>query len=180
MTQTENHDATTIASFPPDDASKAASQAVPGTRMTPGMVGALDGPRRAGPEQAGALSLLHTTFASSAGAQRGYQNFARMKEGFRHREGFLKWLTFNDGPEGYALGLWRSPEDVEAFVRGSAHQDMVREQRSRPFEYSQFAGVWAAHALGRRTLYCERCGTATAAPATACSACANPLDDPYA
>ena len=71
-----------------------------------------------------------------------------MKEDFRSRPGFLRWLTFNDGPHGYALGLWRTTEDVEAFVAGSAHRAMVREQRERPFEYSQFAGVWAAHSVG--------------------------------
>ncbi len=168
-----------IGSFPPDDASKAAAMSVPGTRITPGVVSALDGPVPAGPEAAGALTLLHTTFADSDGAQRGYRNFATMKEDFRTRPGFLRWLTFNDGPHGYALGLWRTTDDVEAFVAGSAHRAAAREQRERPFEYSQFAGVWAAHSVGRRVLYCERCRAATAVPADVCSSCSNPLDDPF-
>src|SRR5450631_1658004 len=75
MTQTEDTAAGRIGSFPPDEASKAASRAVPGTRVTPGVVSALDGPVVAGPEQAGALSLLHTTFACSESAQRAYRNF---------------------------------------------------------------------------------------------------------
>jgi heme-degrading monooxygenase HmoA len=178
MTESVNHPAT-IAGFPPDDLSKAAAQAVPGTRITPGVVSALDGPVLAGPEQAGALSLLHTTFVSSEAAQRGYRNFTTMKDDFRRRPGFLRWLTFNDGPHGYALGLWRTTADVEQFVAGAAHQAMVREQRERPFEYSQFAGVWAAHRVGQRSLYCDRCQAATTAPATACSACGNSLDDPF-
>ncbi|MDP9164988.1 MAG: hypothetical protein M3O32_02815 [Actinomycetota bacterium] len=171
---------TSINSFPPDETSKAASQAVPGTRITAGVISALDGPRLAGPEAAGALTLLHTTFTSDEGAQRGYRNFATIKEDLRTRPGFLRWLTFNDGPHGYALGLWRNPDDVRAFIAGAAHQSMVREQRERPFEYSQFAGIWAAHTLGRRTLYCEQCGIATAAPASSCSGCAAPLHDPFA
>jgi hypothetical protein len=179
MTQQTTDGAAAIGSFPPDDESKAASHAVPGTRITPGVVSALDGPSGAGPESAGALTLLHTTFADSASAQRGYRNFAAMKEDFRARPGFVRWLTFNDGPHGYTLGLWRTPEDVAQFVAGAAHQGMVREQREQPFEYSQFAGVWAAHSVGRRMLYCERCRTATAAPAHACSGCANPLTDPF-
>lgn len=170
---------TKIDSFPPDATSKAASQAVPGTRITPGVVSALDGPTLAGPEAAGALTLLHTTFISDDGAQRAYRNFATMKEDFRTRPGFLRWLTFNDGPHGYALGLWRNPDDVAAFIAGAAHQGMVREQRERPFEYSQFAGIWAAHTVGHRNLYCERCGSATAAPTTSCSGCAAPLHDPF-
>jgi heme-degrading monooxygenase HmoA len=171
---------TQIDSFPPDEASRMASQAVPGTRITPGAVSALDGPTAAGPEAAGALTLLHTTFASDAGAQRGYRNFATMKEDFRTRPGFIRWLTFNDGPHGYALGLWRTTEDVTAFITGSAHQAMVREQRERPFEHSQFAGVWAAQTIGRRTLYCTQCGTGTVAPTTICSRCSAPLPDPFA
>jgi hypothetical protein len=179
MTQLEHRPPGKIASFPPDEGSRAASHAVPGTRVTQGVVSALDGPVVAGPEQAGALSLLHTTFASSENAQRAYRNFAAMKEDFRLRPGFLRWLTFNDGPHGYALGLWRTPQNVEAFVTGAAHQRMVREQRERPFEYSQFAGVWAAHTIGRRTLYCEKCHDATPAPAAACTRCGNPLDDSF-
>lgn len=169
----------TISSFPPDDASKAASMAVPGSRMTPGVVSALDGPVTGGPEQAGAITLLHTTFSSDEGAQRGYRNFARMKEGFRTDPGFLRWLTFNDGWHGYALGLWRTPEAVAAFVANTAHQDMVKEQRELPFEHSQFAGIWTAQALGRRMIYCPGCGAATAAPTSECSTCRGSLQDPF-
>lgn len=168
-----------IGMFPPDAESLAAAQGVAGTRITQGVVTALDGPGSAGPEAAGALTLLHTTFADSAGAQRGYRNFAAIKADFRDRPGFQRWLTFGDGPHGYALGMWRSVPDVEEFIAGTAHRSMVREQRERPFEYSQFAGVWAAHAIGRRTLYCERCQTGTTAPEGACSNCGNALDDPF-
>ncbi len=169
----------TIGVFPPNEETKAAQTAVPGTRITPGVVSALDGPHPAGPEDAGALTLLHTTFVEDSGAQRGYRNFADIKNHFCHREGFLRWLTFNDGPHGYALGLWRSVQDVLEFAGGDAHRAMVREQRERPFEYSQFAGVWVAHTVGRRTLYCEKCRQPTAAPATACATCGNPLHDPF-
>ena len=148
---------TQIDSFPPDEASKAAAHAVPGTRITPGVVGALDGPTLAGPEAAGALTLLHTTFVDDAGAQRAYRNFATMKEDFRTRAGFLRWLTFNDGPHGYALGLWRSPEDVTAFTAGAAHQSMVREQHDRP------SSTASSPASGPRTPSAGGCSTANCA-----------------
>ena len=168
-----------IGVFAPDEESRRLLQGVPGTRLTPGVVSALDGPTCAGPETAGALTLLHTTFADDAGAQQGYRNFTAIKEDFRDNEGFLRWLTFSDGPHGYALGLWRSVDDVLGFVRGDAHRAMATKQREHPFEYSQFAGVWTAHTIGRRTIYCERCGRATPAPAGACSSCAHPLHDPF-
>ena len=179
MTHTADSRATAIGVFAPDEESKHALAGVAGTRLSPGVVSALDGPSCAGPERAGALSLLHTTFADNAGAQRGYRNFAAIKADFRYLPGFLRWLTFNDGPHGYALGLWRDVADVQEFVRSDAHRTMAREQRVRPFEYSQFAGVWAAHTVGRRILYCERCQHPTAAPTTACAHCGNPLHDPF-
>jgi hypothetical protein len=92
----------------------------------------------------------------------------------------VRWLTFADGPHTYALGLWRSTDDVTAFVAGAAHTAMVREQHHNPFEYTQFAGVWTAHTLGRRNLYCPGCRVATPAPADRCRACGNPLPDPFA
>lgn len=179
MSRKANQDEATIKVFPPDEESNKALQGVEGTRVTPGVVSALDGSTCAGPEMAGALTLLHTTFADDTGAQRGYRNFAAIKADFRYMPGFLRWLTFNDGPHGYALGLWRAVDDVAAFVNGDAHRAMVREQRDRPFEYSQFAGVWAAHTLGRRILYCDRCRQATAAPTLACGSCGRPLHDPF-
>jgi hypothetical protein len=149
MTQLDDR-APVIAAYPPDEESRAAAHSVPGTRITPGVVSALDGPVPAGPEAAGALTLLHTTFIDDAGAQRAYRLFAAVKEDFRNRSGFLRWMTFADGPHGYALGMWRSAADVTAFVSGTAHQRMIREQHERPFEYSQFAGIWTAHTVGRR------------------------------
>jgi len=170
----------TVTSFPPDEANRSRQQEVPGARATPGVVGALSGSSRVGPEAAGALILLHTTFASDDGAQRGYQLFSEMKTHMLAAPGFLHWFTFGDGPNGYALGLWRTPEEAEAFVGSDAHRAMAREQRERPFEYSQFAGMWSATHLGTRWLYCEQCSQPTAAPASQCSTCTNALDDSFA
>jgi len=169
----------TIAPFPPDETSRAAQHAIAGTRVTPGVISALDGPTLAGPEAAGALTLLHTTFADDAGAQRGYRNFAAIKADFQRRPGFIRWLTFNDGPHGYALGLWHTVDDVIEFIRGDVHQAMAREQQEHPFEYSQFAGIWTAHTIGRRTIYCERCQHPNPTPAHTCTGCGNPIEDPF-
>ena len=164
--------------FPPDEASLTANTGIP-TRFTPGVVAAIDGPERLGPERAGALTLLHVTFADNDNAQRGYREFAAIKPHFCSLPGFIRWLTFSDGVDSYTLGLWRSVEDVINFVRSDAHRAAARGQREDGFEYSQFAGIWTAHSIGARTLHCENCHTAVATPARECPGCANPLDDTF-
>jgi heme-degrading monooxygenase HmoA len=169
---------TKVGVFPPDEASRAANAGIP-TRFTPGVVTAIDGPERLGPEAAGALTLLHVTFSDDAKAQRAYREFAAIKPAFCSRPGFIRWLTFSDGVDSYTLGLWRSADDVMDFIRSDAHRAAARAQRHDQFEYSQFAGVWTAHSVGSRTLYCDRCAQPTVAPARACAACANALDDSF-
>lgn len=164
--------------FPPDETSRSANAGIK-TRATPGVVAAIDGPERLGPECAGALTLLHVTFADDQNAQRGYREFATIKPHFCSLPGFIRWLTFSDGVDSYTLGLWRSVEDVMNFVRSDAHRAAARAQREDGFEYSQFAGVWTAHTIGTRRLHCESCHTAVAAPARACTNCGNPLDDTF-
>jgi hypothetical protein len=167
-----------IGMFAPDSATQEHGQAeLPQRRFSPGAVGGLDGPGNLGPENAGALSLVYGTFADATSAQRGYQHFTDAQVGLLNAPGFLRWMSFADGPHGYGLGLWRTADDAVAFARGSQHQRLVAEQRSRPFEYSQFAGIWTAHTIGRRTFACPSCSATTAAPATRCSACGHPLDD---
>ena len=168
----------TVSSFPPDQASRQANQGIP-TRFTPGVVAAIDGPVRLGPEAAGALTLLHVTFADDDSAQRGYQHFAAIKPSFCGQPGFIRWLTFNDGVDSYTLGLWRSVEDVMSFVGSDAHRHAAAEQTANPFEYSQFAGVWALHTMTQRAIYCESCQTRNVAPTTSCIACGNDLDDTF-
>lgn len=76
MTQLRDH-SSRIGVYPPDEELRAAAHAMPGTRTTPGVVTALDGPELAGPEVAGALTLLHKTFADNDGAQHGYRKLRR-------------------------------------------------------------------------------------------------------
>ena len=169
-----------IGMFAPDGATQQHGQAtLPQRRFSPGAVGGLDGPGNLGPEHAGALSLVYGTFADAESAQRGYQHFTDAQRGLLDAPGFLRWMSFADGPHGYGLGLWRSAEDAVAFARGSQHQQLVAEQRRTPFEYSQFAGIWTAHVIGRRTFACPTCSAATASPSTSCPACGTPLDDGF-
>jgi hypothetical protein len=48
-----------------------------------------------------------------------------------------------------------------------------------PYQYSQFAGVWAAHTIRPRLIYCPKCQVGTEAPADACRECREPLIDVF-
>ena len=167
--------------FPPDADTVAYGQRVlPQRRMSPGSVGGLDGPEGPlGPELAGALTLTFGAFKEDSQAQRGYRHFTDMQHAMLSAEGFIRWLSFADGAHGYGLGLWRSADDAVAFVRGEQHRNAVAEQRRSPFEYSQFAGIWTAHTIGRRTLHCPACTGRVVAPARTCGGCGRQLDDGF-
>ena len=170
-----------VRAFPPDAETAAYGQQVlPQRRWTPGAVGGLDGPAGPlGPELAGALTLTFGAFAEESAAQRGYRHFADMQRAMLSADGFIRWFSFADGPHGYGLGLWRSADEAATFVRGAAHRSAVTEQHRNPFEYSQFAGIWTAHTLGRRTLHCPSCNGRAVAPASACGGCGRELSDGF-
>ena len=170
-----------VRAFPPDAESTAyGRQVLPQRRMTAGAVGGLDGPDGpVGPEFAGALTLTYGSFADDRSAQRGYRHFADIQHAMLTAPGFIRWFSFADGPHGYGLGLWRTAEDAATFVRGDHHRAAVAEQYRHPFEFSQFAGIWAAHVIGRRTMHCPDCGGRASPPAHACGGCGRPLNDGF-
>jgi hypothetical protein len=167
--------------FPPTPEIMAYGQEMlPRRRMTPGAVGGLDGPGGPlGPELAGALTLTYGSFAADASAQRGYRAFTDIQRDMLSADGFLRWFSFADGPHGYGLGLWRTADQALTFVRGSAHKAAVAAQHRTPFEYSQFAGIWTAHTIGRRTMHCPECGGRAVVPAQNCTGCGRRLDDGF-
>jgi hypothetical protein len=170
-----------VGAFPPNAETGAyGAQTLPTRRWTPGAVGGLDGPGGPlGPEVAGALTLTYGAFAENESAQRGYRHFTDMQKAMLTAEGFIRWFSFVDGPHGYGLGLWRSADDASAFVRGGVHRAAVSEQHRHPFEYSQFAGIWSAHTIGRRTMHCPSCGGRAVAPASVCGGCGRQLNDGF-
>lgn len=168
------------AAFAPDENTVAYAMSIlPQRIMVPGMLGTLSGPDNAGPEHAGGLSLVYGSFADTDNAQRGFRAFTDAQRSMLDAPGFLRWITFSDGPHGYGLGWWRTANDALAWARGEAHRAFVTNQRTAPFELSQFAGIWTAHTLGQRNYYCPRCHESTAATVAVCG-CGEPLNDGFA
>ena len=166
--------------IPPSDEIKGLVGAIPGVRFTPGVVVGQDGPEcRVGPEGAGAILVLHTTAADDDAAERFWRTTTAVKQQLPGAAGFIRLFSLFDGLSGYLVAFWRTVEDAQAFAAGHHHRAAVAALRRERFEYSHFVGLWKAHAIHPRTIYCELCGTATPVPTDACSSCANPLHDVF-
>src|SRR5438270_11976252 len=107
---------------PDEDTAGYGARTLPQRRLTRAVVGGLAGPDNAGPEHAGALSLVYGSFADAASAQRGFRAFADAQRSLVDAPGFLRWLSFADGPHGYGLGWWRSADDATAWARSEEHR----------------------------------------------------------
>jgi heme-degrading monooxygenase HmoA len=168
-----------LKTFPVDEKAKAIMASIPGARFTPGVVVGFDGPGGHGPEMAGAVSVLHMTATDEMATQTFYSKTNMLKKLLQEAPGFIRMFSLFDGVSGYAVSFWRSPEDALAFAHGSAHENTAREFRERPYQYSQFVGVWGAHTVRPRRIYCEKCQAGTATPADVCAKCGNALVDVF-
>ena len=168
-----------LRTFAPDDEARAIMQTIPGARFTPGMVVGFDGHDPVGPEAAGAVMVLHMTAVDEAATQLFFRHTNHLKTLLPATAGFIRMFSLFDGLSGYAISFWRTPEDALAFGRHPAHREVMRQFIAQPFQYSQFVGVWSAHSVRRRHIYCAACGTPSDAPADACSACGEPLLDVF-
>jgi hypothetical protein len=165
--------------FEPNEKSQQAMGGIAGIRFTPGMVFAVDGPDNLGPEDAGAVIVLHATLTSDEMAQTFYQKNADIMRTLRESPGFIRFMGVGDGLSLYGIGFWKTPETAAAFAKAQAHSVAVRDLNEAPYQYSQFAGIWAAHSVRPRRFFCDRCKRANAAPAQACTSCGNPLVDVF-
>ena len=166
--------------IPPSDEVKAMVAAIPGVRFNQGVVVGQDGPEaHLGPEAAGAILVLHMTVADDAAADRFWRTTTAVKQTLPDAAGFIRLFSFFDGPSGYLLAFWRSAEDARAFAASPAHRAAMAALDQERFEYSHFVGLWTAHSVHDRNIYCEQCGTATAAPAATCRNCDHELVDVF-
>jgi len=169
-----------VRQIPPSDEVKALVGAIPGVRFNPGVVVAQEGPdAHLGPESAGAILVLHMTLADDAAADRFWRTTTAVKQTLPSAAGFIRLFSFFDGPSGYLVAFWRSAEDARAFAAGPVHREAMAALDRERFEYSHFVGLWTAHAVHQRNVYCRHCDAVTAAPATACRGCNAPLEDAF-
>jgi len=168
-----------LRTFAPDDEARAIMAGIPGARFTPGMVVGFDGPDAVGPEAAGAVMVLHMTAVDEAATQLFFKRTNQLKTLLPAVPGFIRMFSLFDGLSGYAVSFWRSAEEALAFGRNATHREVMREFYEKPFQYSQFVGVWSAHTVHRRHIFCAGCGAPNDAPADACGQCGEPLLDVF-
>lgn len=165
--------------FPPPEAVIARLAALPGARLTPGAVFAVDGPAPAGPEQASAVLVLQATLATPDGAGRFWDANADVLSAAIESPGFVRFIGFQDGFCNYAIVFWRSAEEAHAFASAAAHRSAVADLYRHPSQYTHFARLFAAAGRGARQFFCENCGRVTPAPANSCPGCGNELTDVF-
>lgn len=166
--------------YPPGAEAGPMMGSLPGARFTEGVTFAVDGTTPgSGPEQAGAVLVLQGTLASDDMAQMFWKRAATTLRAAMDSPGFIRFIGFNDGLCGYALGFWRTAEDAEAFARGQAHGDARKELYRTGNQYMHFAGIFNATKAHERHFFCEACGRVTNAPAKVCSNCGNALVDVF-
>jgi len=164
--------------IPPADEVKAMVAAIPGSRFTPGVVVAQEGrDGHLGPEAAGAVLILQVTSVDEEAAGRFWQASTAVKQQLPTAPGFIRLFSLADGPCGYLVAFWRTVEDAQAFSRDPRHRAAMEELHVAPFQYSHFVGLWKAHSVHPRQIFCDRCGAATTAPTDSCSRCGNALHD---
>ncbi|HET6811585.1 MAG TPA: hypothetical protein VFH50_11310 [Acidimicrobiales bacterium] len=167
--------------IPPSDEVRAMVAAIPGVRFNQGVIVGQDGPEaHRGPEQAGAILILHMTVCDEAAADRFWRTTTAVKQTLPGAAGFIRLFSFFDGPSGYLVAFWQSPEHAQAFAASPAHRAAMAALDDEHFEYSHFVGLWTSHSVHDRSIYCEQCGTATPAPAGQCRGCGHDLVDVFA
>lgn len=170
-----------VRQIPPSEAVKALVAAIPGVRFNPGVVVGQDGPdAHLGPESAGAILVLHMTVDDDVAADRFWRSTTAVKQTLPTAAGFIRLFSFFDGPSGYLIAFWRTAEHAAAFAASPAHREAMAALNRERFESSHFVGLWTAHAVHPRNLYCPHCDAVSQAPATICGGCGAALDDVFA
>jgi heme-degrading monooxygenase HmoA len=170
----------TLQIFPPEPETAALLAQLPGFRETPAPVISFQGPLgHLGPEAAGAVLVLHMTMVDEERTKLFWRQVELTCKAASAAPGFIRLISLFDGLANWALAFWRTPEDAKAYARSEAHRAAMAEMYKTNFEYTHFAGVFAALEARTREVYCDRCGTQSLMPAGSCPSCGNELVDVF-
>lgn len=167
---------------PPPPEALARMTAIEGVRLTPAMLATQEGPAAGvGPEAAGALLILQTTFVDAQRAEQFWLTAAGLMEVLASAPGFIRRISFADGPLYLLLAFWRAVADAHAFYAHPQHQAAMKALYRDRWQYTHFAGLWEMTTPRQRVIFCQECDgiTPVGEGECHCSGCGTALLDPY-
>lgn len=166
--------------LPPTTEAIIAMAALPGSQLSPIMLGTLRGPcSDLGPEDAGAILMLQATFTTSKGHESFWRAQVPLMELLSAAPGFIRSYGFGDGPCSTLLVFWRTGDDAKAFAGSNEHRRAMRELYEQRWQYSHFAAVWEMASNHDRIIFCPECTAVTPARERHCMGCGYELVDLY-
>ena len=171
---------TELLTLPPTQQAIAAMAALPGSQITPIMLGTMRGPEGdVGPEAAGAILMLQATFTTREGSEAFWEAQTLLMELLHTAPGFMRSYGFGDGPNNTLLVFWRTVDDAKAFADRPEHRRAIRDLYEQRWQYSHFAGLWEKASNNDRVIFCSDCLAVTSASELHCKSCRAELFDPY-
>lgn len=165
--------------IPPHPEAMARMLAIPGVSADPTMLIRHEGPGAGGPETAGAVLMLQTTFTSEEGARDFWDAAAPLMELLSDAPGFIRRYTFPEPNCGTLIAFWRTLEDAKAFARLPEHREAVKGLYRGRWQQSHFTGMWELASDHGRVIFCDHCDGITPAHEGVCSGCGRDLADIY-
>ena len=172
---------TELLTLPPTAEAITSLAQLPGSQITPTVLGTLRGPDgHLGPEGAGAILMLQATFVTEAGAEAFWKAQVQLMQLLSGAPGFIRSFGFGDGPNNTLLVFWRTVDDAKAFAARPEHRQAMRDLYAQRWQYSHFAGLWETTKKHARIIFCADCSAVTPAGDGRCKGCGAELFDIYA
>lgn len=167
--------------IPPHPEALASMLAIPGVKALPTMFVRHDKPgTKLGPERAGAILMLQSTFVTEEGARAFWDAAVPMMELLNEAPGFIRRYAFPEETHATLIAFWESIEDAKAFAATPEHRQAVKALYAGRWQYSHFTAMWEIAINHGRTVFCTNCDAVTPIGEGSCSNCSTPMIDEYA
>jgi hypothetical protein len=169
-----------LLALPPTSDAIASMAALPGSQITPIVLGTMRGPDgHLGPESAGAILMLQATFRTTEGSECFWRVQTPLMELLNTAPGFMRSYGFGDGPNNTLLVFWRTVGDAKAFAARPEHRQAMRDLYEQRWQYSHFAAIWEMTSNNDRVIFCPECSSVTSASKQHCDGCGGELLNIY-
>jgi heme-degrading monooxygenase HmoA len=166
--------------MPPGQEALVKMLSIPNITASQVILGRQEGPEGGrGPEDAGAILMLNTTFVDEERAQQFWHRSAELMALLADAPGFIRRFSFHDERSGYLIVFWRTAADAKAFAASAEHRAAVRDLYKLRWQYSHFSAIWEMTTNHGRMIFCDQCDGVTAAAERVCNSCGAELADVF-